>query len=180
MSDLNARCLEAFPEWLKGLGSDIGALVELLTDEQLELGARRWVAGGVNYLFKSLDLIPDGIAELGFIDDVFVVRVAARRALAELGGGAASDVLTRLAADAELIEAFLEEDFARLDSYVGGLSQVAARGRTVDDVLGDAGLRDAFVSEAKAWAESYEAPSFARDEKNLVKLRAFLATKLPG
>ncbi len=180
MSDVNARCLEAFPEWLKGLGSDISALAELLADDQLELGARRWVAGGVNYLFKSLDLIPDGIEVLGFIDDVFVVRVAARRALAEAGDGAASAVLTRLASDAELIEAFLQEDFARLETYVGGLSQVAARGRTVDDVVGDAGLREQFINEAKAWAANYDAPGFTRDEQILVKLRAFLATKLPG
>jgi hypothetical protein len=28
-------------------------------------------------IFKSLDLIPDGIEDLGFIDDAFVFRVAA-------------------------------------------------------------------------------------------------------
>lgn len=180
MSDVNARCLEAFPEWLKGLGADIGALAELLEDDGLPLSAQRWVAGGVNYLFKSLDLIPDGIEDLGFIDDAFVVRVAARHALGEVAAGAGAEVLTRLAGEAQLVEAFLQEDFSRLEGYVGGLSQVAARGRTVDDVLGDATLREQFVSEAKAWADGYSAPGFARDEKNLVKLRAFLATKLPG
>ncbi|MCA9628856.1 MAG: DUF1232 domain-containing protein [Myxococcales bacterium] len=177
MTDLNARCLDAFPEWLKTLGSDIASLAELLGQEALDEGTRRWVAGGINYLFKSLDLIPDGIEDLGFIDDAFVVRVAAAKALS----GAPDDgTLKRLAGDAEIIEAFLEEDYARLQTYVSGLSQVAARGRTVDEVVADAALREQLVSEAKAWAESYEAPTFARDEKNLVKLRAFLATKLPS
>ena len=35
-------------------------------------------------------------------------------------------------------------------------------------------------SEVRQWADSYEAPSFARDEKNLVKLRSFLSAKLPA
>lgn len=177
MSDLKARCLEAFPEWLKSLGTDIASLAELLGREDLDDGTRRWVAGGINYLFKSLDLIPDGIEDLGFIDDAFVVRVAAAKALP---GCPDDESLKRLADDAQLIEAFLEEDFARLDAYVSGLSQVAARGRTVDEVVADPGLREQLVGEARAWAESYDAPTFARDEKNLVKLRAFLATKLPS
>ncbi|MCB9588491.1 MAG: DUF1232 domain-containing protein [Polyangiaceae bacterium] len=177
MSDLKARCLEAFPEWLKSLGPDIASLADLLSDDELDEGTRRWVTGGINYLFKSLDLIPDGIEDLGFIDDAFVVRVAASKALA---GCPDNESLKRLAADAQLIEAFLEEDFSRLETYVGGLSQVAARGRTVDEVVADAGLREQLVGEARAWAEGYDAPTFARDEKNLVKLRAFLATKLPS
>lgn len=173
MSDLRARCLEAFPNWLKTLGSDVGALSELLNQPELDDDTRRWVAGAINYLFKSLDLIPDGIEDLGFIDDAFVLRVAASKA-------APQDALKQLAEDAQLIQEFLEEDYERLERYVGSLSHIAARGRTVDDVLGDVAVRDALVAEATAWAESYVAPTFARDEKNLVKLRAFLATKLPN
>ncbi len=173
MSDLKARCLEAFPNWLKTLGSDVGALSELLNQAELDNDTRRWVAGAINYLFKSLDLIPDGIEDLGFIDDAFVLRVAASKA-------APQDTLKQLAADAELIQEFMAEDYERLERYVGALSQIAARGRTVDDVLNDVAVRDALVAEAAAWAQSYTPPTFARDEKNLVKLRAFLATKLPN
>lgn len=173
MSDLKARCLEAFPNWLKTLGSDVDTLAELLNQAELDDDTRRWVAGAINYLFKSLDLIPDGIEDLGFIDDAFVLRVAASKAPPQ-------DALKPLADDAQLIEEFLAEDYERLERYVASLSQIAARGRTVDDVLSDVAVRDALVAEAKAWAQSYAAPTFARDEKNLVKLRAFLATKLPN
>jgi dTDP-4-dehydrorhamnose reductase len=38
---------------------------------------KRYVTSGLNYIFKSLDLIPDGIDDLGFCDDAFVIRVAA-------------------------------------------------------------------------------------------------------
>ena len=33
-------------------------------------------------MFKSLDLIPDGLEGLGFLDDAFVLRVAAGLAVA--------------------------------------------------------------------------------------------------
>lgn len=178
MSDLNERCLEAFPEWLKSLGSDIQALADLIGQDELDDGVRRWAIGGINYLFKSLDLIPDGIEDLGFIDDAFVLRVAAQKAL---DAGHSDDVvLQRLAAENQLVKDFLQEDYARLGSYVESLSKIAARGRTVDEVVSDAALREQLVSEAKAWAASYNPPGFGRDEKNLVKLRAFLATKLPS
>ena len=77
MSELNTRCLDAFPEWLKTLPEDAVALSLLLDDESLPEPARRRVAGSLNYLFKSLDLIPDGIEDLGFLDDAFVIRPGA-------------------------------------------------------------------------------------------------------
>ncbi|NUO50490.1 MAG: DUF1232 domain-containing protein, partial [Polyangiaceae bacterium] len=69
---------------------------------------------------------------------------------------------------------------ARLTTYVEGLVHGAARGRTAEEIVADAGVRAAFVTELDAWAKSYAAPSFGRDEKNLVKLTSFLSAKLPG
>ena len=69
---------------------------------------RRHVVIALNYLFKSLDLIPDGIEDLGFIDDAFVFRAAAAFAKSEGGSG---EVITRLAAEAELVRSFLGSDF---------------------------------------------------------------------
>ncbi len=50
----------------------------------------------------------------------------------------------------------------------------------MSEIVGDAAVRSAFVSEVHAWAKGYVAPSFSRDEKNLVKLRSFLGAKLPA
>ncbi len=174
MGELESRCLDSFPDWLRSLGDDARALAALVEDDSLDASLRRRVAGAVNYLFKSLDLIPDGIEDLGFIDDAFVFRVAAA------GTASASDVLKRLGEDAELVKEFLGADYARLDAYVTGLDNVAARGRSVDEIMGDDATRGSFVREVQGWADAYAAPSFGRDEKNLVKLRAFLTAKLPA
>jgi len=181
MTELQNRCLDTFPEWLRTLATDASDLAQLLAAPSAPEIARRYVAGGLNYLFKSLDLIPDGIEDLGFLDDAFVLRVASALALAEAPDAkTASPALGRLAGEAKLVDELLGHDYKRLESYVKGLTRGAARGRTVDEILADAEVRGAFLNEVKGWANSYAAPNFTRDEKNLVKLQSFLAAKLPA
>lgn len=183
MSDLDTRCLDAFPTWLASLAEDVGKVAGLLGEPTLGEPIRRQAAGAVNYLFKSLDLIPDGIEDLGFIDDAFVLRVAAALALAEDAGAReadASGTLGRLASDADLIREFLGNDYERLERFVRGLGQTSARGRSVDDILEQDAVRSELLSEVRGWTQSYEVPTFARDPKNLIKLRSFLKTKLPS
>ena len=180
MTDNESACLETFPEWLKSLATDAKDLGEAVGNEALAEGVRRLAAGGLNYLFKSLDLIPDGIEDLGYLDDAFVLRVAAQLAVkGEANTEEAAPRLARLARDAELIEGLLAEDYVRLSNYVEALKTGAARGRSVDDILSDADVRRDFLNEVAGWATSYEAPSFGKDEKNLVKLKAFMSAKLP-
>ena len=144
----DSRFLEMFPAWLRALGEDVSALGDIVSGDAPE-PVRRYVVAGLNYLFKSLDLIPDGIDDLGFMDDAFVLRVAASLARTEspmpkVGEG---DVLSRLADDAHAVKEFLAEDYPRLEGYVKNLRKGAARGRTVDDIMNDAAVRSAFASE---------------------------------
>ena len=173
MTELDSRCLEAFPQWLRSLGDDARALALVVEADDTPEPTRRAVAAALSYLFRSLDLIPDGIEDLGLIDDAFVFRVSAARA----GGG--SDALGRLAGEVALIREFLGDDHQRLEAYVEGLSKGAARGRSVDEIVADAGVRSDFAHEVRTWADGYRAPSFQRDPKTLVKLKSFLLTKLP-
>ncbi len=171
-----ARYLDVFPDWLRSLGEDAAALGGVLgTRSNDDVG--RFVAGGLNYIFKSLDLIPDGIDDLGFCDDAFVIRVAAALAC-DADGSAREGVVGRLANEAKEVESFLEEDYPKLVAYVQGLRKGAARGRTVDDIVTDSAVRSSFVHEVNAWAKEYTIPSFTRDVKTLIKLKAFLGAKL--
>ncbi|HEX9619244.1 MAG TPA: YkvA family protein [Polyangiaceae bacterium] len=181
MGEIESKCLDAFPEWLKSLAADARELASVLGAEELPLAARQHLAGALNYLFKSLDLVPDGIEDLGFLDDAFILRVAAAHARAaggdELGDRGAT--LERLGSDTALIRDFLGSDYARLERYEAGLSQTTARGRSVEAIVQDAEVRNELVRDVAAWAESYGPPTFLRDEKSLVRLRAFLGTRLP-
>lgn len=179
MTDTNAltRYLDVFPSWLRTLGEDASALGEVVRGTEGE-ETRRYVAAGLNYIFKSLDLIPDGIDDLGFCDDAFVVRVAAALACEEDPAAKASPILERLADDARQVEDFLGEDYPRLVTYVQGLRKGAARGRTVEDILTDEAIRSSFLAEVATWGAEYQVPSFSRDVKTLIKLKAFLSAKL--
>ncbi|MGO8999698.1 MAG: DUF1232 domain-containing protein [Polyangiaceae bacterium] len=173
----DARYLEVFPSFLRTLGEDAATLGVLAGSDAPEV-ARRYVVAGLNYIFKSLDLIPDGIDDLGFLDDAFVLRVAASLAAKEAPESTAIEPLARLATDAGQVKDFLGDVYPRLEAYVKNLLKGAARGRTVDDVMGDAPTRETFQHEVAAWAKDYQVPSFSRDVKTLIKLKAFLSAKL--
>jgi uncharacterized membrane protein YkvA (DUF1232 family) len=178
MSDtVDVKYLDIFPTWLRSLGDDARALSGVVGGDGSE-EAKKYAAAGLNYIFKSLDLIPDGVDDLGFCDDAFVLRVAAN--LACQGDASAKDgPLGKLAEDAAEVKSFLgDEVYAPLETYVKNLSRGAARGRTVDDILTDAGIRATFLHEVAAWAEGYQVPSFTRDTKTLIKLKSFLRAKL--
>ena len=171
-----ARYLDMFPAWLRTLGADAGALGSVVEAEG-NAEVQRYVTSALNYIFRSLDLIPDGTDDLGFCDDAFVIRVAAALAV-ETEPSAKEGVVGRLADEAKSVEDFLGDDYPRLVAYVTSLRKGAARGRTVDDIMTDASTRASFVHEVGAWAEEYKVPSFTRDVKTLIKLKAFLSAKL--
>jgi uncharacterized membrane protein YkvA (DUF1232 family) len=172
--------LDLFPEWLRSLGTDVKQLAQALCDDRLDSEARIWIAGALNHLLKSVDLIPDGVEDLGYMDDAFVLR----RSVAEVvkQGAAAAEhhpVIARLSAESADVDAFLEDDAPRLGEYVSGLRIATVRGRSPSAIVEDAQLAAQVAEDAASWAESYACPTFFRDEKTLVKLKAFLSTKLP-
>jgi uncharacterized membrane protein YkvA (DUF1232 family) len=178
MTTLESRCLEAFPTWLKSLGQDAQKLALLVEQRDLPEGLRRGAAVALNYLFKSLDLIPDGLEDLGFVDDAFVFRVAARSVAAADAAADPGGTVARLAADAALVEEFLGETYPRLSGYVARLGDATIRGRSIAAILSEEGPGAELARDVRQWAEGYQSPAFHRDEKNLVKVRSFLAAKL--
>lgn len=182
MGEAEVNYLELFPGWLRSLGDDAEALGELVADAELPEPARESLAGALNYLFKSLDLIPDGIDDIGYLDDAFVMRVAADHAMATNPSALGPErlrLLNRLADDSDAIKSFLAENFTRLDGYVKGLKKASARGRSVRDILHNPPTQTSFLADLRGFAQSYEPPHFAQEEKNLVKLRYFFDAKLP-
>src|SRR4051812_14130731 len=176
MSDVDSRCLDAFPAWLRSLADDATGLSSVVADAEAPEPLRRGAAGALSYLFKSLDLIPDGIEDLGFLDDAFVFRVSARMA----SHGDPAPAFEKLAHDADLISDFLGVEYPRLERFVASLGTAVVRGRSVDDIVETPAVAASLVGDVRGWAASYVVPSFGRDAKNLVKLRAFLSKKLPA
>jgi len=181
--EIKTRCLDTFGSWIASLAADIEVLMEVVKDESVDRAAREASTGGINYLFKSLDLIPDGIDDIGYLDDAFTIRVSAR-AIKETGFGDLGDEtkqkLEALASDTELIGGLLgEELYQRFASYVADLKRGAARGRMVSEILDDPATLKEFEAEVTQFCKDYEPLKFSKDEKNLIKLTAFFDAKLP-
>ena len=172
-----SRFLDLFPGWLRTLGDDARLLGSVVSGEDAE--ASKWyAAAGLTYIFKSLDLIADGVEDIGLCDDAFVIRVASRLACEE-ESAPNEGIVGRLSDDAKLVEEFLgADDYTRLVTYVKALRKSSARGRTVEDIMSDDAQRQAFLHEVTAWADTYQIPTFTRDVKTLIKLKAFLTAKL--
>jgi len=176
MSDLDARALEAFARYLSTLPEDARKLGRVVGDANLDAAVRAPLCGALNYLFKSLDLIDDGIEALGFLDDALILRVAVSQAAQ---AGNLPEVVSQLVSDAALVEEFLGDLWARFERYVAGLVAGEVRGRSVETILGDPAVQEEFLGEVSGWAHRYEPPIFLSEPKNLVKLKAFLEAKLP-
>ena len=75
MNDLNAKYLELFHTWLETLGTDVKVVLDTLKQDGLASAAKPSLVGSLNYLFKSLDLIPDGVEDIGYLDDAIMVQL---------------------------------------------------------------------------------------------------------
>jgi len=177
MDNSTREALNTLPEWLRSLADDLTGAAALLKDTELPDDLRLWVAGAVGYVFKSVDLIPDGIDDLGYLDDTFVLRVAAARALED--HSTAPDPLPQLAAGTALIRALLGNDYARLEDFVSGLRISVVRGKSPADIVQEVTVAEQVCEDVAAFGRSYVVPPFAQDERTIIKLKSFLSAKLP-
>jgi len=181
MDDTTREALNTLPEWLRSLADDLTAAAALLKNQELPEDLRLWIAGAVGYVFKSVDLIPDGIDDLGYLDDTFILRVAAERAVEVMSEQqqAVPEPLPQLADGTRLIRQLLGVDYARLDDFVSGLRISVVRGKSPSDIVQESSVADQVCDEVAAFARSYVAPPFAQDERTIIKLKSFLSAKLP-
>lgn len=168
---------ERFATWIRELGNETLQLALLLEESNIPHSAKLLLAGALNYLFRSSDLIPDGIEEIGYLDDAFVLRVGALLAKKELSQS--HFLVDRLAEEANLIRDFLGEMYSRLEHYVSNLQSLPARGRKAQDIIEEASQLAGFIAEVRAFANEYEPTPIGHDQKSLLRLRAFFDAKLP-
>lgn len=166
--------LENFRAWLVRLPKDVELLSSVLEGDALASDGKIKLASGLNYLLKSIDLIDDGIAGLGFLDDAFVLRLVVARVPSEV-----PEALSELRAEADLVLEFLGDLRGRFDAFLISLEETQVRGRTPAEIAEDPAVASEFVSELRSFSQRYECPAFTSEPSSLVKLRAFLNAKLP-
>ena len=179
---VEADPLSTFAGWLRGLGNETEALSRLIEREDAPESLRRFAAHALNQLLYVAALVPEGIEALGYLEALFTSRLLAAQACHEQRGLAAQDpsgTLGRLAADAAALAEFLgEEDYARLAVQVDAQRQGRTGGRSASELVEVAESRAQVLAEARTWARSYRVPAFGQGSHDLVKLRAFVRTRV--
>jgi uncharacterized membrane protein YkvA (DUF1232 family) len=170
------RRLDVFSQWLKALPSDVKALASILAQREPE-SVRVAVVSALVYLTRNLDLIPDGIEGIGYLDDAFVLRTASAIAVEAVGVGAPTAV-RRLARDNDLVQDFLGPDYARFRTYVANLRDYVSKGRTSVQIAASDELSNAIVVEANEWCAEYRESPLKKDPAELERLQMFMRSKL--
>ena len=175
--------LDTLEAWLASLPDDIQCFRAIAADESIPAGARRVAAGIINYLFKSIDLIPDGIDDIGTIDDVMTLRLGAALIKAEeveRSQPEAGRTLRHLAEEVSVVREILGTDLhERFARYTSTLATVSSRGRSAQDIVENSQKLHEMSAEVGSFCTGYIIPQLEKSERTLIKLRAFLDTRLP-
>lgn len=175
----DATCLQTFSRWLEGMPAEVTALCDVLESAgsaRVPEECRRASAESLAHLMRSIELIPDGIEALGYLENLFAFRAIMRDA--SRGLDAADETSRRLAAEAEVVAGFLGEDFGRLREAAQKAREHVRAGLRASDLLDDAERRSAALAQLRAWARAYRTPELGRTEAEALKLRSFLRVRL--
>jgi hypothetical protein len=177
----DVSCLRTFSRWLEGMPAEVTALCDVLENApespSVPEECRRASAESLALLIRSIQLIPDGIEALGYLENLFAFRAIMRDAATGLDTPA-DDTSRRLAAEAELVAGFLGDDFGRLRQATRDAREHTRAGQRATDLLVDAERRSAAIAQLRAWARAYRAPELAPTEAEALKLRSFLRVRL--
>ena len=169
-----------FQEWIDDYEHDVGLFKDILQDETAPPALRRLVAGGLMYLIRTIDLIPDYIKPIGLIDDSIVMRVTADLAAeftAELDPKFMK-AMFKLANDAETLREFLGDDYRNLENYVRLQPEQPAHGITGDSVVEHAEVRKELLVQVEDEMRSFEAKQIEDGAHCERELRSYLHAKL--
>jgi uncharacterized membrane protein YkvA (DUF1232 family) len=184
--------IAALAKWAVGWRSDLEVLERALSAEKAPAVIRRYAAAALNYVVSRMDLVPDWEPVVGLFDDLMVVRICAAQGLEAMGppskdddgdgGGldrAVTTELGRLANQAERVHDFLgDELFAKLRAYCDRLTGQAVRGRTPEQLLGDAKAREQLFAEVKDASSRANDLTVTDEDQAAVRLKAYLGHKL--
>jgi uncharacterized membrane protein YkvA (DUF1232 family) len=171
-----------FPRWIQSLADDVRQLAAVIARADAPWRMRVALVGAVNYMFRSLDIIPDWFPALGFVDDAMILRTGAAMAAHVDAGELAGDemqALYRLSNEADLVKELLGEELnGKFVKYVEELPSKDVRGRNAEAVLKTETELKNFLAEVESFAKDYKPSAYASDVRYPEKIRLFVSGKL--
>lgn len=171
-----------FQEWIDSFEHDVGLFREILAAESAPPQLRRLMAGGLMYMIRQIDLIPDYYQPVGTIDDTIVLRVLADLCAEwtpELEDPKHMKALFKLANQNETNRSFLgEDDYRALENYVRMQPEKATHGITGDAAASSAQTRKELFAQVDEELKHFQAPAIEDGPRAERELKSYLHAKL--
>ena len=169
-----------FQEWIDDYEHDVGLFKEIILDKATPDPLRRLIAGGLMYIIRQFDLIPDYLKPVGLLDDAMVLRITA-----DLGAEHTADLdpkfmkqMFKLANDAETVKEFLGDGYRDLENYVRRQPEDAVHGITGDSVVDHPSVRDDLLGQVDEEMKIFEANAIEDGAKVERELKSYIHAKL--
>ena len=170
----NEELIELFGTWVHSLPDDTRALQAAVDAESTPREAKLMLVGGLSYLLRKIDIVPDYLTGVGVVDDVFVLRIAA----AEANLGADAPEIQALGDSLGPVKEYLGDLYAGLVDFVKGLPEDPVRGRTADKILDDEATYKQFTRELGDELDSFAPKPITDGDRALREIKSFIKAKL--
>ena len=174
--------LERFGVWVESLPEDTSALRAAYESKDVSKESKKILVGGLAYLLRKIDIVPDYLGGLGSVDDAMVLREIARLAmesgLADFPDDEKMGVIVNMANETSVVQEFLGELYEAFVAYVKTLPAMKVRNRDADMVLDDSEAGEQFGYELDDELKSYKTRSIDGGEKALRELKSFIKAKV--
>ena len=178
---MSTELIDTFNDWINTLADDTATLRAAVEAEGTPRDAKRVLVGGLSYLLRKIDIVPDYLTGVGVVDDAAVLRVAAKLAheagLGELDFEVASKI-EGLAGGVGTLEGYLGDLQEKLVAFVQALPDEAVRGRNADKILDDKEAYMQFLRELNDEIDSYQPTAIDDAERAAREIKSFFKAKL--
>ncbi|TEU21771.1 MAG: DUF1232 domain-containing protein [Anaerolineales bacterium] len=144
--------------WLVSLPTDIKILIEMIGDDELDMKARSLAVGTIVYVLAPIDLIPDKIPVLGYVDDVVILHIAVVLVVqidpnrGRYYREKYPQTFETLDQQIELLRGTLGALYSWLTALVENLVKRRFRGQAAEDVIGSEKLQEDMFDAAMEYA----------------------------
>lgn len=183
--DINFEMAEfapKFQEWIDSYEHDVALFKDIVAAESAPAPLRRLIAGGLMYMVRQIDLIPDYYQPVGTIDDTMVLRVIADLSAewtAELEDPKHMKALFKLANQNETTKSFLgEDDYRNLENYVREQPNKATHGITGDAAASSAEARKDLFRQVNEELKHFKPVAIEDGPRAERELKSYLHAKL--
>ncbi len=163
--------------WVANLGEDTKVLRKALDSQGISRDSKKYILGGLSYMLRKVDIIPDYLGGIGVLDDAAVMRVSAKLAL-EAGVPAADDDFKRLVDDDHMTRLLFDNLYDGFVNYVKRLPDERIRNRNADHILDEAGCMEQFDRELEDEIRGYSPKPLGQNDRTIREFRSFIKSKV--